>query len=202
MLEQLAVVVAVALGRLDLRRAFEIQHPLRAPVIRDEPPGRPDRQDEVVAGAVADRSEDRVEQAAAFVDVQQLVGFAVAIEDGLGHRLGRADDAHHDVAVVEERDPAADRIAVRLDPGRVDQAMVVVAVVGFLEADLSAGRLDPVGPRRRRDVVEQRRAAGEALDAEQLLGVERAVGRAMLRVALWRDAAASRIEHRATGLLA
>ena len=53
------------------------------------------------------------------------------------HRLGRADDAHHDVAVVEERDPAADRVAVRLDPGRVDQAVVVIAVVGLLEPDLA-----------------------------------------------------------------
>ena len=71
------------------------------------------------------------------MDVEQLVGLAVAVEDRLGHRLGRADDAHHDVAVEEQRDPAGDRVAVRLDAGRVDQAVVVVAVVGLLEADLA-----------------------------------------------------------------
>ena len=133
-LEQLAVVVAVALGRLDLRRALEVEHPLGAPRVGRQPPGRADRQDEVVAGAVADRPEVRVEQALALVDVEQLVGLAVAVEDGLGHRLGGADDAHHDVAVEEERDAPGDRVAVRLDAGRVDQPVVVVAVVGLLEA--------------------------------------------------------------------
>ena len=194
MLEQLAVVVAVALGRLDLGRALEVEHPLGAARVGCQPPGRADREDQVVARAVADRPEVRVEQALALVDVEQLVGLAVAVEDGLGHRLGGADDAHHDVAVEEERDPPGHRVAVRLDPGRIDQPVMVVAVVGLLEGD-RRDRLDPVGPRRRGHVVEQRAAAGEALDAEQLLGIERAVGGAVLGVALGRDAAASGVEH-------
>ena len=42
MLEELAVVVAVALRRLDLRRAFEIEHPLRrASIGRADAPGPP-----------------------------------------------------------------------------------------------------------------------------------------------------------------
>jgi len=44
-------------------------------------------------------------------------------------------------------------------------------------------------------VVQKRRAAGEALDAEKLLGVERAVGRPVLRVALGRDVATPDVEH-------
>ena len=135
------------------------------------------------------------------MDVDQLVGLAVPVEDGLGHRLGRADDAHHDVVVEEQRDPSGHRVAVRLDAGRVDQAVVVVAVVGLLQGHRRDG-LDPVGPGRRGHVVEQRTAAGEPLDPEQLLGVERAVGRAMLGVARVRDAAVGGVEHRATGLLA
>ena len=68
------------------------------------------------------------------------------------------------------------------------------AVVGRLELDPAHG-LDPVRPRRRRQVVEQRAAPGEALDAEQLLGVQAAVGRAVLGVALRRDAAAGDVVH-------
>ena len=52
-LEQLAVVVAVPLGRLDLGRRLEVQDPLGGTLVRVEPPRRPDRQDEVVARAVA-----------------------------------------------------------------------------------------------------------------------------------------------------
>ena len=39
-------------------------------------------------------------------------------------------------------------------------------------------------------------SAGEALHAEELLGVERAVGRAVLGVALVRNVAAADVEHR------
>jgi hypothetical protein len=96
-LEQLAVVVAVALGRLDLGRALQVEHPLGTPRVGCEAPRGPDRDHEVVAGAVADRPEVRVEEALAFVDVEHLVGFAVPVEERLRHGLGWADDAHHDV---------------------------------------------------------------------------------------------------------
>ena len=85
------------------------------------------------------------------MDVEHLVGFAVAVEDVVRHRVGGPDDAHHDVAVEEQRDPAGDGVAVRLDARRVDQPVVVVAVVGLLEVEVRPDdRLDPVGPRRRR----------------------------------------------------
>ena len=72
-LEQLAVIVAVALGRLDLRRAVEVQHPLGRAGVRLQPPGRADGQDQVVTRAVRERPEVRVEQTRPLVDVQDLV---------------------------------------------------------------------------------------------------------------------------------
>ena len=68
------------------------------------------------------------------------------------------------------------------------------AVVGGLELD-PADRLDLVRLRRRDEVVEERAAAGEALDAEQLLGVEAAVRRAVLGVALAGQAAVGDVVH-------
>jgi len=43
---------------------------------------------------------------------------------------------------------------MRFDPSRIDQPMVVVAVVRLLQPDLGDG-LDLVGPRRRNEVVQQ-----------------------------------------------
>jgi hypothetical protein len=40
------------------------------------------------------------------VDEQELVRLAVPVEGTRGHRVGRPDDAHHDVVVEEERDPS------------------------------------------------------------------------------------------------
>ena len=194
MFEQLPVVVAVAPRRNDLRRRLEVEHPLLGAGVRVQPPGRPDRQHEVVAGAVAERAEDRVADAAALVDVQHLVGDPVAIERPGGHRLGRADDAEDHVVVEVQRDPSRDRVASRRHRTGLRQPMAMEPVVGGLDGD-PADRLDLVGLRRRRDVIEDRAASGEALHPEQLLGVEAAVGGAVLRVTLRRDAAVGDVVH-------
>jgi hypothetical protein len=76
--------------------------------------------------------------------------------------------------------------------------MAVQAIVDRLGVQL-ADLLDLVRARRWHEVVEQRAAAGEALHAEQLLGVERAVRRAVLGVALVRHVAAADVEHRWAG---
>ncbi len=78
--------------------------------------------------------------------------------------------------------------------------MAVEPVVGRLQLD-PGDRLDPVGAGRRRQVVEEGAAAGEALDPEQLLGVQAAVGGPVLGVALAGDAAAGDVVHGKTGLL-
>ena len=97
-LEQLAVLVAVAPRRLDLRRALQPEHPLRV-AIRDEAIGRPDGDHQVVPRAVGDRAEDRLESPAPLVDEEHLVRLAVAVE--ADHRLRRTDHPERDVAVGE-----------------------------------------------------------------------------------------------------
>ena len=192
--EQLPVVVPIALRRLDLRRRLEVQDPMRARLVRVQPPGRADREDEVVARAIGEVAEDGPAHAAALVDEEHLVGDAVPVELALGHRLRRTDDAEDDVVVEVQRDPAAHDVAARLEPAGLRQAMTVEAVVGRLEPDRSDG-LDPVRPRRRGEVIEERAPPGEALDPEQLLGVEAPVRGAVLGVALARDAAPGNVVH-------
>jgi hypothetical protein len=68
-----------------------------------------------------------------------------------------------------------------------------------LELHLADG-FDLVGLRRGRQVVEQRAAAREPLDPEQLLGVEAAVGLPELGVALLRNAAVADVVHRPTSV--
>ena len=199
-LQELAVVVAVALGRLELGRALEVEHPLADARVGIEPPRRPDRQHQVVARVVGEIAEVRPEHARALVDEQHLVALAVAVEGVGRHRRRGQDHAHHDVGVVEQRDPPADRVTVRLEPRRVDQLVVMRAVVRGLDGD-RAHRLDPRHARRRRQVVEQRAAPGEPLDAEQLLGVEAAVGRPMLGVTGAAGWSLARRRTCATGLL-
>ena len=109
-LEQLAVVVAVALGRLELGRALEEQHPLPDARVGIEAPRRPDRQHQVVARVVGEVAEVRPEHARALVDEQHLVVLAVAVEGVGRHRRRGQDHAHHDVGVVEQRDAPADRV--------------------------------------------------------------------------------------------
>ena len=65
----------------------------------------------------------------------------------------------------------------------------------LLERDV-AHLLDGVRLGRRRVVIEEARPPAEALDAEQLLGVEAAIGLAELGVALVRHVAALEVEHR------
>src|SRR5438876_7679102 len=103
MLEELAVLVSISLRRFDLRRRLEVEDPLVASGIRVEPPCGPDRQDEVVAGAVSKRPEDRVADARSLVDEEHLVGNPVPIELAIGHRLSRSNDPEDDVAVEVER---------------------------------------------------------------------------------------------------
>ena len=182
-LEELPVVVAVALGRLDLGGRLEVQDPLVRARIRVQPPGRADRQHQVVAGAVGEVAEDRPADAGSLVDEQHLVRDPVAIEAVLRHRLGRPDDPEHHVVVEVQRDPAGDDVALRRDGAGLRQPVSMEAVVCGLEVHPRPG-LDQMGPSRRRHVVEERAPAGEPLDPEQLLGVQAPVGRPVLGVAL------------------
>ena len=66
--------------------------------------------------------------------------------------------------------------------------------VGRLQVNL-ADELHLVRLRRRHEVIQERAAAGEPLDPEQLLGIQAAIGRPMLGVALTRDAAVLDVVH-------
>src|SRR5439155_5296036 len=131
---------------------------------------------------------------APLVDVEHLVGHAIAIERARRHRLGRAHDAHDHVAVVEERDAAGRDVAVRGERERLHEPVAVDTVVGRLEAQVAHG-LDVMRLRRRHDVVEEGAAPGEALDPEELLRVQPAVGPPELRVPLLRHLAAADVVH-------
>jgi hypothetical protein len=128
------------------------------------------------------------------VDIEHFVGDAVAVERARRHRLGRSDDAEDDIVVEVQRDPAADRVALRRNVPGLCQPMAVEPVVGRHELDPADG-LDLVGLGRRDEVVEDRAAAGEALDAEQFLGVEAAVRGAVLGVPLAGQAAMGDVVH-------
>ena len=67
--------------------------------------------------------------------------------------------------------------------------------VGGLDAD-RGGVVDLVRLGRRRVVIEERRASGESLHAEELLRVQGAIILAELGVALVRDLPALDVEHR------
>ncbi len=128
------------------------------------------------------------------MDIEQLVRLAVPVEAPVGHRPGGTNDTHDHVAVEVERDPTIDHVARLRHVAGLGQSMAMKAVVGGLDDHLAHG-LDEVRLGRRHKVVEEGVAAYEALDPEELLGVERAVRPAMLRMALRRHAASSDVVH-------
>jgi hypothetical protein len=130
-LEQLAVAVAVAVRRLDLARRVEGQPALRR--VEAEAVRRPARDHDVVVLAVRQRAEDRLDDALALVDEDDLVALAVAVEVvGLGLRDA---DPDLDVVVVLEHAPAQHRVAQRLHRARVGEAVHVRLGHPFLEHD-------------------------------------------------------------------
>ena len=194
-LQQLAVLVAIAPRRLDLGRALQPQHPLLDARCRHEPIGGADGDDQVVAGAVLDRAEVRLQRARALVHEEHLVRHAIAVV--VTHRLRRADHPERHVGVEEERHAPGQRVTGGFERLGVDQVMPMrrgAAGVGRL--DLHGTRVvDLVRLGRRRVVVEERRASGEALDPEELLRVQRSVVAAELGVALVGHASALHVEH-------
>jgi hypothetical protein len=128
------------------------------------------------------------------VDVEHLVGDPVPVERAGRHRFGGSDDAEHDVVVEVKRDPAADRVAFGWHRPGLRQAMTMQTVIGCHQLH-SADGLDPVRLRRRHEVVQDRISAAEALDAEEFLGIEAAVGTAVLRVPLAGQAAVRDVIH-------
>ena len=189
-LEQLAVAVAVALWRLDLARRVKGQ--VQLIVSGPEAVDGAARDHYVVVLAVAQRAERRLELARSLVHEDHLVALAVLVERLL-LRGGTADRDLH-VVVPHQQPPPADRVPLRGDGARIDQAPGVGVGDPFLPLDRRelAHLLDSA---RALEVIEDRLVAREALVAHDLLGQQRAV-LAQRRVALPRDLTPALVPHR------
>ena len=69
------------------------------------------------------------------MDVQQLVALAVPVELVRRHRLGGQDDAHHHVAVHEQRHAARDGVPARSEAAGLHEVVAVGVLVGALDLD-------------------------------------------------------------------
>ena len=175
MLEQLAVLAEVALGRRDVAARLDadgaqrvLGRALRDPAVRRGP-----RDDDVVALADLERAEDGLDPRPAALDVDALVADAVAVPGA--RRAGHGVRQAH-VAVAEQQAAAGDDVGV-LDDLRGEQVVrLQVArqqrVVGR-GGQVADAPLAVLGDRRGDvAVVEQAGVAAEALLAHQLLVVE------------------------------
>jgi hypothetical protein len=185
-LDELPELVAVALGPPHVPAALHHQPLLlRAGV---EPPAVEDAavDDHVVALAVRQLAELRLEHAGALGDVDHLVGLGVPVEVlvlAVGRRV-----QHGDVGVEQHRRAVERRAAAAVHPRRAPVPVAERVVVGLLPHHVVelADALDRGG---RVHVVQERRGAREALVPHELLGVDAAVGLAHRGVPLARHAA-------------
>ena len=193
-LQQLAVAVAVAVGRLDLARRVEAEPELLQARVGLEAVGRPARDDDVVALPEEHGPEVRAQLAGAAVDVDDLVALAVAVKALLG--LGRLGDGDLDVVVVHQQLAPGDGVAARGRAVDVGEAVDVGVGDPLLAADRGEAA-DLRQPARRVQVVEDRLVAAEALVAEDLLGQQRraAPSRRTCDVALGGDLTEAQIAH-------
>ncbi len=157
---------------------------------RDDAVDHRGRDDDVVARADLQHAEGRLDKGAAGLDVDALVADCVAVE-----RRRLVGDYVRDPAVVVGHQMLAAEDGI--GAGAVQLVSLEVA-----RLERPVGR---TGPRRRlvllgghdrgrqETVIQQRRVGGEPLLAHQLLGVERAVRLAELRVALGRQLADSAV---------
>src|SRR5262245_58029272 len=145
-LVQLPVAIAVAVRGLDLAGGLEAQPRLR-PVVQPEAVGRPAGDHHVVVAAEGQRPEDRLEDAGALLDEQDLVALAVAVEDV--RALRRLADRDLDVAVPHQQPPAVHRVALRAERAGLREA-----------ADVGVGH--PLRPLDRTAVEDVRNPAGGA----------------------------------------
>ena len=196
-LEELAVLAEIALGRRDVAVRLDAVRPQRlvAGDLGEPPVRRRPRDDDVVALADVEGAEDRLDAGSAALDVDALVADPVAVPGARRARDG-IRDAH--VTVAEDESATGDDVGA-LDRGGVEEVMELE--VPGRQRMVRRRRLvrDPPhggADRRRRDVavVEQGAVGAEALLAHQLLVVELArgapgAGSAVLGVPLGRDAA-------------
>ena len=136
-LEQLAVVVAVPLRRLDLRRCLEVQHPLLAARIRVEAPCRADREDEVSALRLVALAAEGGEEEAAEVFAQDEF------------LVGEGDVGAEDAAVIFDEAAAAREADQRYRRGGVPPGLTAGpggSAPSYRNAPLYTPELGPLRP--------------------------------------------------------
>ncbi len=179
-LQELPVLVPVALRRLDRRGRLDDQVALR-PGLRVEHVRRPTRDYDVIPGPVVQLPEDRLDPPRSLVDEIEVVALPIAIE--VRHLLVRHRDRHRDVRVVEQDDPPTHRIPALLQILRLEMMVPQHLLVRVLHARV-VDPFDLARLRRHVVVIDQRRAPRESPRAHELLGVELPIRAAELRVAL------------------
>ena len=165
------MLVAVPLRRAHVAGALDHEEPDGR---RAQPPAvqHPAGNDDVVAGPVGELAEGRLEDALALHHEDDLVALAVAVEERV--LLARARHRDRDVGVEEERYPVEHRARTGGEARRAEVPVPhhALRLRHPAEAADRAHALDRGGQAQ---VIEQRRGSGEALVADQLLVVERAV---------------------------
>ncbi len=192
-LQELAHVVAVPLGRPKLGRRLHHQQPRLDVTVEAPPVDQRARDVDVVALDELDVAEHGVERPLAVVDVDQLVVRRVLVERVLRHRVRRDAHRHDDVGVAHDGHAAGQPVAAGLDLGPEKVAVGQERLLGVLDRHV-LGLADGLDERGRVDVVGDGADPVEALLAQHLLGVEGAVGALELGVALGRDLAALDVE--------
>ena len=168
-LEQLAVLVAVARGDRDQPRRLEDEMPLLA--LGDEAVRRAAGDHHVVAVAVGQVAERRLQRSRALVHEDALVVLAVA-EEVVHRRAGRQSEISTSSFHISTRRP------VISSPDAARCRREVPVRVRFRHPLLVLDRLELpelLDAARRLEVVEDRLVAGEALEAHDLLGQQAAV---------------------------
>ena len=170
-LGELAVLVAVPLRRAHVAGALDHEEPDGR---RAQPPAvqHPAGNDDVVARPVGEIAEGRLEDALALHHEDDLVALPVAVEERV--LLPRARHRDRDVGVEEERHAVEHRAR---PGGEARGAEVPVAhhALRLRHPAESPDRPHALDRGGQAQVIEQRRGAGEALVADELLVVERAV---------------------------
>ena len=148
--------------------------------IRQQTPHHTGGDHQVIARPVMQRAELGLQRARALVDKEHVVACAVFVP--VIHRLVGAGDGQHDLAVAHHRQARFDSIAARR---RGDgPKMAVPQRPLLLVCNLRAlHRLHPLDLCRRPQVINQRLRARKAVDAHQLLVIQRAVRLAKLGMA-------------------
>src|SRR5262249_40026610 len=156
---KLAVRIQIAVWDHDAAVGFEDQQVWLRRGIKLDAIRRATRNDDVIERLKGQHAEYGAQRALALMDEDHFVGRSVAIELGLW--LGRAAARHDDVIVYQQRQPASDRVAVRLQAAGAEVMMPQRRFRYDIERDFT-GRLDFAGARRGPQMIADAVGAAEA----------------------------------------